>query len=404
MAGVCTVYVKSASAGTMLERNAHARRDGLVMDFRRLPFRSTLEQYQIQVEELLEASRSGDSQAIRVIHENHPRLLDSEIQSAALDLAEAQLTIARWYSFQGWAALTEYVDAVTQNGSPVFQFESAVEAVITGNRAGLVSSLAGNPALVRARSTRITHFDPPVHGATLLHYIAANGVEGYRQKTPGNAVEIATTLLQAGAEVDALAGMYGGECTTMSMLVSSCHPANAGVQVALVETLLDFGAAIEARGSGRWTSPLMTALAFGYPTAAEALVRRGARVDNIAAAAGLGRRDDAARLLATADAESRRRALALAAQHGHVDIVRLLLDAGEDPNRYNPDGNHSHSTPLHQAVLAGHEAVVRLLVERGARLDIRDIIYQGTPLGWAIHAGHLEIETYLRAQVQHGQP
>jgi ankyrin repeat protein len=380
------------------------------MDLKPLPFGSTLEQYQKQAEELLEGQRSGDSQAIGVIHKNHPRFLDSkipwlprnlpdsEIQSAALDLADAQLTIARWYSFQDWPALAEYVDAVTREGSPVFHFESAVEAVITGDRAILQSLLAENPELVRARSTRITHFDPPVHGATLLHYIAANGVEGYRQKTPGNAVEIAATLLEAGAEVDALAAMYGGQCATMSMLVSSCHPAKAGVQVALVETLLDFGAALEARGSGNWTSPLLTALAFGYLDAAEALVRRGAQVDNIAAAAGLGRHADAARLLATANSESRHRALALAAQHGHVDIVRLLLDAGEDPNRYNPDGNHAHSTPLHQAALAGNDAVVRLLVERGARLDIRDTIYQGTPLGWAIHAGKTGVESYLRAQ------
>jgi hypothetical protein len=80
---------------------------------------------------------------------------------------------------------------------------------------------------------------------------------------------------------------------------------------------------------------MMTALAFGYLSVGEALVRRGARVDNMAAAARLGR---------LADAESRHRALALAAQHGHVDIVRLILDAGEDPGRYNPAGNHSHST------------------------------------------------------------
>ena len=183
----------------------------------------------------------------------------------------------------------------------------------------------------------------------------------------------------------------------MILLVSSCHPANAGVQVALVETLLDFGAAIEARGSAKWGSPLMTALAFGYLNTAEALVRRGARVDNIAAAAGLGRLTDAARLLATADSESLHRALALAAQHGHVEVVRLLLDAGEDPNRYNPDGNHAHSTPLHQSALAGHTAVVQLLVEQGARLDIKDKIYQGTPLGWAIYAGQTGIEIYLRA-------
>ena len=200
----------------------------------------------------------------------------------------------------------------------------------------------------------------------------------------------------SGAEVDALADMYGGQYTTMSMLVSSCHPAKAGVQVALVDTLLDFGAAIEGRGSAKWGSPLMTALAFGYLSAAEALVKRGAQVDSIAAAAGLGRLADAAQLLATADPVSRHRALALAAQHGQVEIVRLLLDAGEDPSRYNPEGNHSHSTPLHQAVWAGHEQVVRLLVERGARPDIQDTIWEGTPLGWAEHGGRKEIAEYLR--------
>ncbi len=380
------------------------------MDLKPLPFLSTREEYQKQAAELLDGHRLGDAEAIRVFHENHPRFLDSEIvwlpkdladseiQGAALELADAQLTLARWYSFQSWPALEEYVAAVTQDGSQVFQFESAVEAVITGDLAGLEALLRGNPELVRARSTRITHQDPPVHRATLLHYVAANGVEGYRQKTPKNAVEIATTLLKGGAEVDALADMYGGHYTTMSMLVSSCHPAKAGVQVALVETLVDFGAAVEARGSAKWGWPLMTALAFGYLSAAEALVRRGARVDNITAAAGLGRVADAAQLLAAADPESRHRALAVAAQHGHVEIVRLLLDAGEDPSRYNPDGNHSHSTPLHQAVLAGHEAVVRLLVERGARLDIEDTIYHGTPLGWARYAAKTEIEKYLRAQ------
>jgi hypothetical protein len=380
------------------------------MNITPLPFRSSLEQYQKQAEELLEAHRSGNPEAIRLIKRHHPRFLradipwlardlpDSELRSATMEPADAQITIARWYDFQSWPALAEYVLAVTREGSPVCQFESALEAIITGDVATLESLLRENSELVRARSTRVTHFDPPRHRATLLHYIAANGVEGYRQKTPKNAVEVAKMLLNAGAEVDALADLYGGQYTTMSMLVSSCHPAKAGVQVALVDTLLDFGAAVEGRGSIKWKSPLMTALAFGYSSAAEALVRRGARVDSLAAAAGLGRLADAGRLLATADSESRHRALALAAQHGHLDLVRLLLDAGEDPNRYNPDGNHSHSTPLHQAALAGHDAVVRLLVERGARLDIKDKIYESTPLGWAMHAGQSEIEKYLRAQ------
>jgi hypothetical protein len=374
------------------------------------PVRSGLEEYERQAAELLEGHRSGDPRAIRIIHQKNPRFLDSkipwqprnipesEIQNAAFDLSDARLTIARWYDFQSWAALAGHVEAVSQEGSAVCRFETAVEAVVDGDLESLGPELRKHPELVRERSRRITHFDPPVHGATLLHYIAANGVEGYRQRTPANAVDIARALLEAGAEVDALADLYGGQCTTMSLLVSSCHPAQAGVQVALVDTLVDFGAAVEARGVGKWTSPLRTALAFGYIDAAEALVRRGARVECLAAAAGLGRLDDAARLLPEADAMSRHVSLALAAQMGHAEVVKLLLDAGEDPDRYNPEGNHAHSTPLHQAALAGHEAVVRLLVERGARLDRKDTIYQGTPLDWAIHGGKTLIESYLGKQ------
>ena len=191
--------------------------------------------------------------------------------------------------------------------------------------------------------------------------------------------------------------MYDQRCTTMSMLVSSCHPAKAGLQGALAELLLDYGAAVEGPGT-KWQSALMTALAFGYLNTARTLARRNAPLSNIAAAAGLGRLEETARMLPHADSESRHVALALAAQHGHSEVVRLLLDAGEDPNRYNPDGFHSHSTPLHQAVCADHADTVKLLVERGAHLDIRDTIHQSTPLGWAIYCEKPAIAEYLRSQ------
>jgi hypothetical protein len=48
--------------------------------------------------------------------------------------------------------------------------------------------------------------------------------------------------------------------------------------------------------------------------------------------------------------------------------------------------------------LAGHMEVVRLLVERGARLDIKDILWHGTPAGWAKHEGRAEVEAFLRAR------
>jgi hypothetical protein len=367
------------------------------MDLQPPPFHSPLSAYEQQADILLAAHRAADPAAIDLFHRKHPRFLDetikwrpkfipdSEIRDAVLSLDDAQLAIARNYDFLDWSALVDFVDAVSREG-PVHEFEAAVEAVVAGDLGSLQDALRRDPALVHVRSSRVCCFDPPVHRATLLHYIAANGVEAYRQKTPGNAVEIARALLVAGAEPDALADMYGTPCTTMSMLVSSSHPAAAGLQVALTELLLDFGAAIEGRGGGKWGRPLFTALTFGMGDVAKLLAERGARID-LPAASGLGLAREAARLVSSADEDERRRALSLAAQQGHPDIVALLLDTGLDPNRFNPETNHPHCTPLHQAVLGGHEAAIRILVPRGARLDIRDTIWNGTPLGWAIHGG-----------------
>jgi len=357
-----------------------------------LPYRATLPEYQQQAEALLEGLKSGDKAAPWRFKWMHPRFRGksvSDVGAATLDETDAQMVIAHEYGFESWADLAAFTDAVRRDDA-VDRFEAAVEAVVSGDVAALRAMLGEHLELTHAHSTRRHH-------ATLLHYIAANGVESGRQKTPANAVDVAKMLLEGGAEVDALADMYDARCTTMSMLVSSCHPAAAGLQAALAETLLGYGAALDGRGS-RWQSPLMTALAFGYLSTAEALARRGATVDNLAAAAGLGRLEDAARLLPRADSQSKHVALALAAQHGHAEVVRLLLDAGENPNRYNPDGYHAHATPLHHAAFAGHAGVVRLLVERGARLDLRDTVYHSTPLGWALHGGRTTIAEYLRAR------
>jgi peptide-methionine (S)-S-oxide reductase len=140
----------------------------------------------------------------------------------------------------------------------------------------------------------------------------------------------------------------------------------------------------------------MTALVFDFLDAARALVRRGAPVDSLAAAAGLDQLDEVIRRVPTADAGERHAALALAAQLGHADVVRFLLDHVEDPDRYNPDRLHSHATPLHQAVWNDHGHVVRLLVERGARLDLRDRLYDGTPLDWATYGKREALAAYLR--------
>jgi len=76
---------------------------------------------------------------------------------------------------------------------------------------------------------------------SLLHYIGANGVESYRQITPMNAAEIVKTLIDAGADVNAPANMYGGS-TPLELVLSSAHPHNAGVVDEIAAVLRNAGA------------------------------------------------------------------------------------------------------------------------------------------------------------------
>jgi len=357
-----------------------------------LPFRSALTEYERQAQRLYDALRAGDENARWNFKWMHPRYRGksvADVDPSSLTLADARLVVAQEYAFSKWDDLAKFTDAVTRDG-PIATFETAVDAVVDGDLAKLQAMLAEHPELPHARSTRRHH-------ATLLHYIGANGVEGVRQKTPPNALAVLQALLEAGAEPDAVADLYDSKCTTMSMLVTSVQPARAGLQAPLAEMLLDYGSSPQGRGTA-WKSPAMSALAFGYLETAQALARRGAAPDTLAAAAGLGLLDEARRLLPGADSKERHVAIALAAQHGHAEILGMLLDAGEDPNRYNPDGWHPHSTPLHQAIASDHAGVVQLLVERGARTDIRDTLYDGTALDWADYCKRPAIAGWMRAR------
>jgi len=355
-----------------------------------LAHRAPVAQYEQQAQALFEALRSGDETAAWRFQWEHPRFRGKPATdgiASSLTIDDARTVVASEHAFETWANPVAFTESVSP-GRAVDRFEVAVEAVVAGDVARLRDMLREDPDLVRARSTRRHH-------ATLLHYVGANGVEAWRQKTPAQAVETARLLLDAGAEVDALADLYGARCTTMSMLLSSSHPAEAGLQVALAETLFEYGAAPDGAGT-RWSSPLMTALTFGFLGTARALAQRGVPADTLPIAAGLGRVDDTARLLPDADAEAAHIALALACQFGHTEVVRLLLQAGEDPNRYNPPGFHPHATPLHHAALNGHLEVVQLLLESGADPNPKDTIYGSTPCDWATHGGRAAVADYLR--------
>ena len=357
-----------------------------------LPWTATADDYEREAKALYDALQARENAALWNFKWMHPHFRGktvTDVNPDTLDLDDARLVVAHEYGFPAWFNLMKFAEEVAQDGRAA-RFERAVEAVIGGDVNTLKQMIRDDPTLVHARSARF-------HRATLLHYIAANGVEGVRQKTPANAVEVARILLDAGADPDALAMMYDNLCTTMSMLVSSAHPAGAGLQADLAELLIDYGAAHKGPGS-EWQSDIMTALTFGYLKTAERLAARGAPVDNLPAAAGLGRIEETTQLLPNADERSKHIALALAAQHGHADVVRILLDAGEDPNRFCPEGFHSHATPLHNAISSGRDNVVKLLLDRGARTDIKDAIFEGTPLDWALYCKQPGIADELRSR------
>ena len=358
----------------------------------RPPFDSLLDVYERQAAELLAAFESGDAEAADRFKWEHPRFRGrplSEARAAKVDLDDARLVVAQQEHVDDWDELVELVAALRAEG-PTRRFELAAEAVVDGDLDALRDMLADRPDLVRERSRRR-------HRATLLHYVAANGVEGFRQRTPPNAVEVTNLLLEAGSDPNALAAMYESECAALFMLVSSTPPHEAGLQLALAHTLLDHGAdPMGSPGRGTRQSAVLTALIFGFPDTAEGLVERLGRPLSLTEAAGLGRADEVRRALPHADAQERHAALALSAQQGRPEVVRLLLQAGEDPSRLNPPGFHAHATPLHQAALRGDVDVVRALVEAGARLDLRDTIYEATPLEWAQYARRDEVAEYLR--------
>jgi hypothetical protein len=161
-------------------------------------------------------------------------------------------------------------------------FARSVKAIITGDVSSLQRELAADPSLVQARSVSS-------HRATLLHYVAANGIEDELQCRVPNADEIAGALLDAGAEVDAQCDAYGSQFTTLDLLVSSDHPYEAGVTGKVVALLCASGAAIDGRENDG--SPLATALYFGILDGVQTLLACGARTDNPIFAAAAGEED-----------------------------------------------------------------------------------------------------------------
>jgi hypothetical protein len=355
-----------------------------------LPPNANIDHLKYQAKDLMTAFANRDPQVAQRIREFHPKFeksTDNVTFGAKLKLSDAQLVIAREYGFPSWVRLRKHIEKPTPADNlnvPYHEriedptFRRAVDLLDAGDAVGLRAYLSEDPNIVQQRVLFEggNYFRNP----SLLEFIAENPIR--HGTLPPNVAEVAKVILEAGARTD-----QSAINETLGLICSGRVPRECGVQRQLIDLLCESGADPN--------SAMPAALGHGEFDAVNALIRRGANI-TLPVAAATGRIEDARQSLTTSTSEDRHRALALAAQFGHTEIVRLLVDAGEDPNRYNPVGCHSHSTPLHQAALAGHMDVVRLLVEQGAKLDLKDTLFQGTPAGWAKHAGRSEVEEYLR--------
>src|SRR5688572_30101562 len=262
------------------------------------------------------------------------------------------------------------------------RFHSAMKAVKTDDVEQFKAALAADPSIATARSTR-SH-------PTLLQCVVLEGKD-----KPHN-VEMAKILIEAGAEINEPFG------ATASMDNRPC-----------AELLLDRGAAID--GTGSW-SPLEEALYWHSRNVLALLLERGARVQNLRTAAGLGRTDliesyfnadgtlkpEAGKVNSPwGDRWSQdqqgivNNAFVFACMHGHIDAATLLLERGAEINAI-PAGFDFAATGLHYAALNGHRPMVEFLLSRSAERNIKDTKVGSTAAGWAEHGGHPELLDLLR--------
>jgi hypothetical protein len=359
-----------------------------VMPVRPLPPNPNLEHLKYQARDLRKAHAGRDRGAAQRIREFHPlcrELSDEAIFARKLSLSDAQLTIARERGFKSWPRLKAYVESselaerIKKPRHELIEdvvFRRAVDLLDAGDAEGLREHLNRYPKLVHQRLDfeGWNYFRNP----TLLEFIAENPVR--RGSLPKNIVEVAKVILDAGSDQDS-------RNVALALVATGSVPLQLGLTVPLIELLCEYGADPE--------SAIDAAALHGSLLAVRSLLQHGARM-TLPVAAALNSVADLQRLLGTASKAERHLALAIASQIGWIDVVRVLLDSGEDPNRYNPIGGHSHTTPLHQAALIGRDELVRLFVESGANPNTRDLMWGGTPADWARHEGHTEVETYLR--------
>jgi len=259
------------------------------------------------------------------------------------------------------------------------EFYQAVAAIDAGDIPALQRLIDANPRLVSERlETPGVWLRKQVGDAAdgffsrpyLLWFVAEDPVRNGR--LPSNIAQAIRIIVDAARRNDA-ATLQDQLDSTLRLVCWSGVAANCGVQLEMIDALIDAGAS-PARNPNN-------ALVNGHIAAAEHLLSRGATL-TLGAALCLERWDDVAGLSAKATPEVRQFAFVLAALNGKAAAVKWMVDSGIAVDEPSAD-LYPHGTALHHAVCSGSLDTVKVLVDAGANVDRQDSAWHATPLGWA---------------------
>lgn len=211
---------------------------------------------------------------------------------------------------------------------------------------------------------------------------------------------------------------HAGDLAEVKQLISRGAGVNTQVPSNDLEVIVAFISwmqPVKHREVG-WT-PLMFAARGGHVEIARALLDAGADVNRNgrSAASALhvavenGHYDMAA-LLLEAGAAPYHAILYSAAVRGDADTAQLLVDYGVPADApVDPEGaavvrsadnrgarELDGGSPLLVAAMRGHARVVRVLLNAGADINVRDPRAHWTPLQWATHHNHIAVADMLR--------
>jgi ankyrin repeat protein len=209
---------------------------------------------------------------------------------------------------------------------------------------------------------------------------------GHREGQPGTPAADAGIrwLLEHGADP---------EVTSTAHQETALHcAARVGRGEAMLKLLLDHGANL-ARRRADGSTPYGLAMRHGNAATAAALAAAGADTsqvtsrDRFLAACFAADATTARELLArdpqlmSAPEPEAREQVTTAAARGDAEALRLMLDLGFP---FEPVGP-GDATLLHWSAWHGRPACVRLLLERGAPVNVREAEFGCSPLAWACH-------------------